>query len=123
MKYTSTNLFSDFEFHDAYFKLESIKDNVLTISVQYLNLHKNTIQNPCNTDMEIEIAHITFSRFKVISFEPGRSWKQDDGGKFYTDEPQVIFEGETAEKKLLNELQAGTTVFELGTLEKWKSLF
>ena len=66
MKYTSTNIFSDFEFHDAYFKLESIKNNTLTISVRYLNIHKGTEQNPYNTDMEIEIAQITFSNFKFI---------------------------------------------------------
>ncbi len=32
MKYISTNIFSDFEFHDSYFKLESFKDDVLTVS-------------------------------------------------------------------------------------------
>ena len=123
MKYTSTNIFSDFEFHDAYFKLESIKNNTLTISVRYLNIHKGTEQNPYNTDMEIEIAQITFSNFKFISFEPGRSWKQDANGKLYTDEPQVVFEGQIAEDKLLNELRIGSTVFEFGTLENGNYYF
>ena len=93
MKYTSTNIFSDFEFHDAYFKLENIEDNILTISVKYLNIHKNTEQNPSDTDMEIEIAYITFNNYQPISFEFGRTWKQDANGKLYTDEPQVLFEG------------------------------
>ncbi len=108
---------TNFEFHDAYFKLESLENNVLTISVQYLTIHKNTEQNPNDTDMEIENAHITFNNFKVKSFEPGRAWTQDENGKLYTDEPQVIFDGETAKEKALHQLQYGTTVYEFGTLE------
>ena len=123
MKFTSTNIFSDFEFHDAYFKLKSIENNVLTISVQYLNIHKNAEQNPCDTDMEIEIAQITFINFQVKSFEPGRAWKQDDNGKLYTDEPQVVFDGETAKEKSLNELRHGATIFEFGTLENGNHYF
>ena len=123
MKYTSNNIFSDFEFHDAYFKLECIQNNVLTISAEYLNVHKNTEQNSSDTDMEIEIAHITFSNFQLISFEPGRTWERDSDGKFYTDEPQVIFEGKIAEGKLINELQVGTTIYEFGTLENGNYYF
>ena len=124
MKFTSTNVFLDFEFHDAYFKLISIEDNVLTISVQYLNIHKNTEQNPYNTDMEIEIAQITFINFQVKSFEPGRGgWQQDENGTWHTDEPQVVFHGETAKEKAINELQHGATIFEFGTLENENHYF
>ena len=123
MKFTSTIIFSDFEFHDAYFKLESIENNVLTISVQYLNLHKNTEQNSCDTDMEIEIAQITFINFQVKSFEPGRAWKEDENGELYTNEPQVVFDGETAKEKSLNELRHGATIFEFGTLENGNHYF
>ncbi len=123
MKYISTNIFSDFEFHDSYFKLESFKDDVLTVSVQYLNIHKNTEQNHYPTDMEIEVARITFQGFNAKSFEPGRVWKQDASGKLHTDEPQFIFEGKIAEDKLLNELRVGSTVFEFGTLENGNYYF
>ena len=123
MKYTSTNIFSDFEFHDAYFKLENIEDNVLTISAEYLNIHKNTEQNPSDTDMEIKIAQITFNNFQIISFEPGRAWKRAENGELYTDEPQVIFKGETAKEKSLNELRFGTTIYEFGTLENGNHYF
>ena len=123
MKYVSTNIFSDFEFHDACFKLESIENNVLTISVQYLNIHKNTEQNPCDTDMEIEIAQITFINFQVKSFKPGRAWKEDENGELYTNEPQVVFDGETAKEKSLNELRHGATIFEFGTLENGNHYF
>ena len=123
MKYLSKNIFSDFEFHDAYFKFESFENNILNISVEYLNIHKNTEQNHYHTDMEIELAQINFTDFRVKSFEPGRTWKQDVNGKLYTDEPQVIFEGQTAEEKLLNELRVGVTVFEFGTLENGTPYF
>ncbi len=117
MKYISTNIFSDFEFHDSYFKLESFKDDVLTVSVQYLNIHKNTEQNPFETDMEIEVAQITFEGFKVKSFSLGVKWKRDEKGELYTDETEVVFEGETAQKKLVNEFCFGATVLDFGTLE------
>jgi len=117
MKYQSANITQDFEFHDAYFKFIKFENNALTLSVQYLNIHKNTEQNHYPTDMEIEVAIITFQGFNAKSFEPGRAWKQDANGKLYTDEPQVVFEGQTAEDKLLNELRVGSTVFEFGTLE------
>jgi len=123
MKYQSANILQDFEFHDAYFKFEKFENNALTISVQYLNIHKNTEQNHYPTDMEIEVARITFQGFNAKSFEPGRAWKQGANGKLYTDEPQVVFEGQIAEDKLLNELRVGSTVFEFGTLENGNYYF
>ena len=123
MKYNSTNIFSDFEFHDAYFKLEKFDGKTLIISVQCANIHKNANQNPYDTDMEIEDAQITFYNLRVKSFEPGVSFKQDSTGNFYTDEPQVIYTGEIAEEKLLNEFRHGTAVFEFGTLENGNYYF
>lgn len=117
VKYTSTNVFSDFEFHDAFFKLEHYVDNTLTVSVKYLNIHKNVGQNPHPTDMEIDVARLTFHNFRVILFDPGRNFKQDENGKWYTDDPQILFTGETAETKLLQELFSGATVFEFGITE------
>lgn len=117
MKFLSNNIFSDFEFHDAYFKLEGFENKTLTVSVQYLNIHKNTEQNPCDTDMEIENARITFHNFRAISFEPGRAWQYDANGNRYTDDPLVIFEGEAAVEKLLNELRTGTTVLTFEPLD------
>lgn len=119
MKHISTNIISDFEFHDAYFKLEALEDAVLTISAEYVNIHKDTEQNPCDTDMEIETAKITFQKFHVLSFKSGGGWMEDSNGNRY-EEPQVIFEGEAAEEKLLCELQEGITVFWLGTSENGK---
>lgn len=123
MKYQSSNILQDFEFHDAYFKLEKFENSTLTISVKFLNIHKDTAQNPYPSDMEIELASITFQGFYTKSFEPGKLWKQDTNGKFYNDEPQIIFRGQTAEEKLLNELRTGATVLEFGTLENGNYYF
>lgn len=109
MKYKSNNVFADFEFHDSYFKLENIKDNVLTISVEHLNIHKSTEFNPHNTDMEIELAKITFNNLQVKSFK--------------LDKPQVIFDGKIAEQKSINELTSGATIYEFGTLENGNHYF
>ncbi len=117
MKYHSKNMLSDFEFHDAYFKLESFENNTLVVIVQHLNIHKSANQNQNSTDMEIERAKITFDKFCVKSFEPGRVWKQNENGTLYTDEPQLIYHGRTAEEKLFSEFSSGTTVLEFGVLE------
>lgn len=56
-----------FEFHDA--KLELIRyamnSRILYLSVKYLNVRKNTEQNPTDSDMEIKDAHVTFSNFYI----------------------------------------------------------
>lgn len=114
MKYISTNIFSDFEFHDTYFKLENFENNTLAVIAKHLNIHKNTEQNFHSTDMEIETAKITLKGFQIKSFEPGRAWKENENGELYTDEPQVIYTGTTAEEKFFSELSSGTTVFEFG---------
>lgn len=114
MKYSSSNIISDFEFHDAHFSFESFENSKLIVTVRYLNIHKFTEQNPHPTDMEIASAKITFDEFQVISYEPGRTWKLNDKGESYTDEPQVIFEGAIAHHKFLTELHTGTTVFAFG---------
>ena len=117
MKYQSSNILRDFEFHDALFTFESFDNEVLTVAVRYLNIHKSTEQNQYPTDMEIELARITFHEFCAKSFEPGRAWRHDENGEFHTDEPQVIHTGTMAKEKLLSELRSGTTVFEFGVLD------
>ena len=112
MKYQSSNIFNDFEFHDALFMFESFCNKTLTITVKYLKIHKSTKQNQYPTDMEIELAKITFNEFCVKSYEPGRKWEEDENGKLYTNEPQVVYTGTTAEEKFFSELSSGTTVFE-----------
>ncbi len=63
--------------------------------------------------MEIDIAKVTFQGFSVLTFEPGRTWKIDADGKSYTDDPLIVFKGDEAHSKLMNELQYGITVYHL----------
>lgn len=114
MQYQSSNILTDFEFHDAHFNFESFENGRLIVNARYLNIHKTTSQNPHPTDMEIASAKITFDEFRVISYEPGRTWKLNDKGESYTDEPQVIFEDAIAHHKFFSELHVGITVFAFG---------
>lgn len=118
MKYISVNSLSDFEFHDAEFAFDSFVNNQLTVIAYYLNIHKNTEQNPFETDMEIERACITFEGIDIISYEPGREWQKDESGRFYSNEPQVIFSDDEAHCRFMEQLKTGITVFDLDIKER-----
>ena len=117
MRYNSVNRLSDFEFHDAWFSLDSFENNCLTVKALCLNIHKDVEQNPHETDMEIENAVITFEGFDLLSYEPGRAWRQDENGKFYTDEPQIVLKDNLAHSRFSDQLAFGLTVFALGIKE------
>lgn len=117
MKYNSVNRLSDFEFHDAWFSLDSFVNNCLTVKALYLNIHKDAEQNPNETDMEIANALITFKEFKLQSYEHVCGRKQDENGNFYSDDPQIVLHGEEAYICFLAQLKAGLTVFDLGTTD------
>ncbi len=117
MKYHSVNKLSDFEFHDAKISLNSFDNNHLVVNANYLNIHKDAEQNPHETDMEIASARITFTEFKLQSYEPGRAWRQDEGGNFYFDEPQIVLFGDEASIRFQAQLKAGLTIFDLGIKE------
>ncbi len=106
MKYMLNDL-THFEFHDSDWFLLSHDPAAATLVVncEHLNLHKDALPEPLAWDMELEIARITFTGVSRVSFEPSRAWKQQADGTLYTDEPQVIHEGETAKEFLLSELR------------------
>lgn len=114
MKYLSVNKLSDFEFHDAEFSLDSFDNDRLIVNAFYLNVHKDAVQNPHEMDMEIAIARVTFTKFKLQSYEPGRAYKQDENGNFYADEPQILLIGDDASARFSEQLKAGLTIFDLG---------
>ena len=118
MKYISVNSLSDFEFHDAEFVFDSFVNNQLTIIAYNLNIHKSTEQNPFETDMEIERACITFEGIDIISYEPGRAWQKDESGRFYSNEPQVIFSDDEAHCRFMEQLKTGITVLDLDIKER-----
>ena len=117
MKYVSVNKLSDFEFHDAEFALEFFDNNRLKVKVDGLNIHNNAEQNPYETDMTIESAFITFEEFHLLSYEPGRVWKQDENGKSYPVGPQIILTDAAAYSCFSEQLEAGLTILRLGIEE------
>ena len=117
MKYISVNKLSDFEFHDAEFALEIFDNKCLKVKAIYLNIHKDAEQNQHVTDMEINLAYITFEEFNLLSYEPGVAWKQDEHGEFHPTGPQIILTDEYARARFLEQLKNGLTIFALGEKE------
>ncbi len=110
MKYSVDNNLDLFEFHDAEFSFVSFDKNELVLSANHLNIHKNIPQNPHDCDMEIDLTELHFGVFDVISFEPMRKYKVDDDGNWYTDEPQIIYDGKEAKDRFVNETKNGITI-------------
>ena len=113
MQYCSTNRLQDFEFHDSELSFVSWKDNRLIVSAKYLNVHKDDAPNNSGTDMEISEARITFYGFELKEFEPSRTWKTDENGQSYTDDPLIIHTNSTAHKMFEAELQNSITVMRI----------
>ena len=113
MRYSSTNRLQDFEFHDAELSLTSWEDNRLVVFAKYLNVHKDSAPNNTGTDMEISEARITFNGFQAKEFEPSRTWKRDENGNFYTNDPLIIHTGAVARSMFANELKNKIEVMEM----------
>jgi hypothetical protein len=96
MKFICDNELEIFEFHDVQANNISFEDNTLEMQLFHLNIHKKTVYNPADFDMEITQAIIKFNDCVVDSFEPDRSWKFDENGQLYTDDPKQIYTGEIA---------------------------
>lgn len=105
MKYCVENRLDLFSFHDAKLTLVSFEGDSLEVSAKHLNLHRDAKENPCDYDMEIHTARMSFAGFEVLSFEPMRKWQVDKDGNWYTNEPQVIFHRKEAEPHLIEGLQ------------------
>ena len=117
MKYTSTDRLCDFEFHDAEITLDVHNNGWLSLWADYLNIHCDAEQNPFDTDMEIDRAYISFKNFNLLSYKPGRAWKQNENGEFYTDEAEVIYRSDDALKLFLSQLNDNVCVLDLGQYE------
>ena len=117
LKYVSFNRLSDFEFHDSVLTLVSVEDQRLILNATHLNVHKGIEQNPHIDDMEIALASLTFEGFVICSYEPGRAWKRDEKGHYYTDEPQIILSGKEANDRFMKQIKSGITVLDLGEKE------
>lgn len=121
MKYSSTNRFEDFEFHDSTLAFVSWDDSRLIVTAKYLNVHKDAAPNNTGADMEISEARITFYGIQIKDFEPSRTWKTDENGNSYTNDPFIIYTDDDARDMLENELHNSITVmgftFENGLYE------
>jgi len=111
VRFCVENDLSLFEFHDSEFSLTHFDGRDLTVSAEMLNIHKGTPQNPSDFDMEITSAQITFINFHSATYAPGRAWKTDADGKTHPAGPSVIFCGQDAIDRILEELRNGISVY------------
>lgn len=114
MKYTSANIFEDFEFHDAWLKLERFDAKHLHLSAQHLNIHKAAEQNEHGCDMELDTAMIALSGICVTSYTFGGGRFLNEKGEVIATEPQTVLTGAAAEERLIDELRSGVRVYEFG---------
>lgn len=115
MQYCLVDRLDAFEFHDAELSLIFEDDNRVIVSAKYLNIHKDAAPNTPDTDMEIAEACVTFDRLRIIEFEPSRTWKKDENGNSYTDEPLVIHTDSVAKNMFENELRNKIIVLRMDT--------
>ena len=94
MGYRSVDQLEQFEFHDSDWKLNSRDGDAVAFAVENLNIHKDTEQNGEEWDMELSPARMTFRGFRLICFEPGRTWTTDETGKSVPVGPRVLYTGE-----------------------------
>lgn len=111
MKFCVENDLGLFEFHDAEFSLAGFDGRALVVSASMINVHKGTVQNPFDQDMEIASAEIAFRNFGSVTYEPGRAWETGEDGKSYPVGQRVVFEGQDAMERILEELRNGITVY------------
>lgn len=106
MKYVSIDRLCDFEFHDSEWSFVSWSEGKLTVKIEMLNIHKDAEQNCTGKDMEIKEAIVTFIGVKDFIYELPRTWKNDENGNSYSDDPLVVYEGDEGVEKFANELPA-----------------
>lgn len=114
MKYRIENQLELFEFHDALFSPVSLDREKLIISAEYLNIHKNTQQNPFNYDMEIDRAQITFTNFRALSYKYASTETTDCNPPSF---PFKIISGQEAQEKIFEELENQITVYDFDSID------
>ena len=103
MNFSSIDHLQDFEFHDSEWELLSCEAGPAVFAVRNLNLHKGTELNDGDWDMELGPAQMVFRGFRLIRFEPGRSWTTDESGASVPVGERVVYTGAEA----LTRLSAG----------------
>lgn len=113
MKYCAKNDLSMFEFHDAGFSFVSFDGKDLVVSASMVNIHKDAPQNPYDCDMELASAQITFQNVHSATYEPGRAWVIGEDGESHPVGPRVVFSGQDAIDRIMEELQHEIIVYHL----------
>jgi len=113
MKYSSTNRFDDFEFHDSKISLVSWENNRLIVSAKHLNVHKDAAPNNTSTDMEIAEACVTFCGFKIKEFKPSGKCQTNRNNSSYPGDPLIIHTDSVAHNMFESELRNSITVTEI----------
>lgn len=103
MKYHCVDRLQDFEFHDSEWELVWCERGDAAFGVRNLNLHKGTELNDGDWDMELGPGQMVFRGFRLIHFEPGRSWTTDERGGSVPVGERVLYTGAEA----LAQLSAG----------------
>ena len=111
VKYCVENDLSLFEFHDSEFSFLNFDGQNLIISAELVNIHKDAAENPYDCDMELGSAEMKFINFRSAIYEPGRAWETDADGNAYPVGPQIVFSGQEAMERILNELKHGIAVY------------
>lgn len=122
MKFCVENDLSLFEFHDLDFSFVSFDGTDLVVSVAGLNVHKHTPQNPSDYDMQIDSAQITFRNFRSATYEPGQAWKTGEDGISRPIGERVIFSGQEAIDRIVEELQNKIAVYHFEKGERGYSI-
>ena len=115
MKYVSINALSDFEFHDAVCRFDAFEGQTLKLKVKHLNIHKNTAQNNSGTDMEIADALITLEGFDLLVYEVKGAQVQDEKGVWRSDKSKIVYNGEHALSRFLEQMRSDIIVYYMGT--------
>ena len=113
MKYRVVDDLTFFEFHDSVWKLATFEAGALALRVKELNLQRGAAQNPCDCDMEIEEARMTFEGVRILTYTPSVRWKNDAAGMSRPVETIVTYTGEPVAERLLHELRHGINVFSM----------
>ncbi len=114
-----------FEFHDAEFEITRhvMNPNDLYLSVKYLNVQKNTEQNPTDSDMEIKEARVIFHNFYMVYLRNKTRYQPNEKGDLVpTEGSEVTLFGEQALQYLFDRSKESRvlTILELEKTEDGK---
>ena len=116
-KYSVKDQLDIFEFHDARLELLRYEKTTgdLVLSAKYLNIHKDTKQNPSEHHMEIKDALIHFTNFRNLTIDTDGIYRKEENGDLIPIEEPVNMSGDAALKFLLEKLSSNCffEVFEL----------